>query len=232
MSATQIEKRSQSQRREATRQAILEACKAIMSEEDFANSKTSTIAKRAGVAEGTVFLHFENKQGLLRALIDEVFATIHTNIEMIQQAHSCPKRRLRAMAEDYIQQLEAQWPLARLVVGNHARYGDEQTQQALHRHNRRYTQLFVDAFEDISQEEIDGHIPSPVFRDALFGAIEHFAIANFNTGKAHDSAQFLEQLWQLLFRGVLSREHSTNNQSSDLDHIDQKLDRLLNKLDA
>ncbi|MBB6520403.1 TetR/AcrR family transcriptional regulator [Pseudoteredinibacter isoporae] len=232
MSATQTEKRSQAQRREATRQAILQACKAIMSEEDFAKSKTGTIAKRAGVAEGTVFLHFENKQGLLRALIDEFFDTMHANIELINQAHSCPKRRLRAMAEDYIQQLEAQWPLARLVVSSYARYGDEQTQQALHQHNRRYTQFFINALEEIIEKEPGCNIPSPVFRDAFFGAIEHFAIANFSTGKSHDSALFLEQLWQLLFRGILSRENTEQTPYRDLDNIDKKLDRLINKLDA
>ncbi len=232
MSATQIEKRSQAQRREATRTAILQACKTIMSEEDFANSKTGTIAKRAGVAEGTVFLHFENKQGLLRALIDEFFDTMHANIELIQKAHNCPKRRLRAMAEDSIQQLEAQWPLARLVVSSHARYGDEQTQKALHQHNRRYTQFFLDALEEIIKAEPACDIPSPVFRDAFFGAIEHFAIANFKTGKAHDSGLFLEQLWQLLFRGLLSRENIQNPKNENLNSIDQKLDRLIKKLDA
>jgi len=228
MSSAQSEKRSQSQRREATRIAILQACKEIMAEEDFANSKTGTIAKRAGVAEGTVFLHFENKQGLLRALVDDFFVTMHCNIAEIHQAHSCPKQRLKAMAQDYIEQLEAQWPLARLVVSSHARYGDELTQQSLRSHNRRYTQFFIDALDEIKQQEVDCDIPSQVFRDALFGGIEHFAIANFNTGKNHDSQQFLDQLWQLLFRGILSRESKATEQNS----IEQKLDQIIKKLDA
>lgn len=232
MSTTQPEKRSQSQRRESTRRAILQACLEIMEEEDFSNSKTGTIAKRAGVAEGTVFLHFENKQGLLRALIDKFFDVMHSNIERIHATEQCPKKRLKSMAEDYIYQLEAQWPLAKLVVSSHARYGDKPTQQALLEHNRRYTQFFTDALDEIKQ--IEKHrdssinIPSKVFRDALFGGIEHFAIANFNTGKAHDSQQFLEQIWQLLFNGILDQRNTENNTQT----VDDKLDRIIKKLDA
>lgn len=236
MSTTQPEKRSQSQRREATRQAILQACLDVMAEEDFSNSKTGTIAKRAGVAEGTVFLHFESKQGLLRALIEKFFDVMHGNIERIHSAHHCPKQRLKSMAEDYIYQLEAQWPLAKLVVSSHARYGDKPTQQALNDHNRRYTQFFIDALEEIKQSETEESvaksIPSKVFRDALFGGIEHFAIANFNTGKTHDSQQFLDHLWQLLFNGILSQNKTENQTEKKEQTVEDKLDRILKKLDA
>lgn len=48
---------------------ILESSIDLFSENGFANTSTSEIAKRAGVAEGTIFKHFGSKDNLLIATI-------------------------------------------------------------------------------------------------------------------------------------------------------------------
>ena len=50
---------------------ILEAALELFASEGFAATATSKIAKKAGVSEGLIFRHFENKQGLLDALIGQ-----------------------------------------------------------------------------------------------------------------------------------------------------------------
>ena len=50
---------------------ILDAALELFANEGFASTPTSKIAKKAGVSEGLIFRHYENKQGLLDALIGE-----------------------------------------------------------------------------------------------------------------------------------------------------------------
>jgi len=50
---------------------ILNAALELFANEGYAATPTSKIAKKAGVSEGLIFRHYENKQGLLDALIGE-----------------------------------------------------------------------------------------------------------------------------------------------------------------
>ncbi len=65
---------------------ILEASVDLFSQKGFANTSTSEIAKRAKVAEGTIFKHFKNKDNLLIATIlpllsDDIFSQIATEFQ-------------------------------------------------------------------------------------------------------------------------------------------------------
>jgi AcrR family transcriptional regulator len=53
------------------KEKILEAALELFATEGYASTPTSKIAKKAGVSEGLIFRHFENKQGLLDALMNE-----------------------------------------------------------------------------------------------------------------------------------------------------------------
>ena len=48
---------------------IIHAALALFAEEGYKSTSTSKVAKRAGVSEGLIFRHFENKEGLLQAII-------------------------------------------------------------------------------------------------------------------------------------------------------------------
>ncbi|MEQ9347254.1 MAG: TetR/AcrR family transcriptional regulator [Thalassospira sp.] len=52
-------------KREETRQKILEAARSCFANGDFDSASTREIAKRAGVAEGTIFNHFPTKEELV-----------------------------------------------------------------------------------------------------------------------------------------------------------------------
>jgi AcrR family transcriptional regulator len=58
------------------RQRILDAAMAVFAERGFAAASTSEIAKRAEVAEGTIFRHYRTKKDLLVATVRPLFETI------------------------------------------------------------------------------------------------------------------------------------------------------------
>ena len=50
---------------------IINAALILFAEEGFKSTSTSKIANKAGVSEGLIFRHFQNKEGLLEAIIKE-----------------------------------------------------------------------------------------------------------------------------------------------------------------
>lgn len=61
-----------------TRQKILAVTKTEFINNGFLNLSTVNIAKQAGVAHGTVFFHFNNKETLVVAVLDQELFTITT----------------------------------------------------------------------------------------------------------------------------------------------------------
>jgi AcrR family transcriptional regulator len=55
-------------------QRVLEAAMEVFAERGYAGASTAEIAKRAGVAEGTVFKHYRTKKDLLLGVIAPMFA--------------------------------------------------------------------------------------------------------------------------------------------------------------
>ncbi len=58
----------------ATRESVLLAALDLFSEKGYSHTTFSDIAKRIGKTRGAVYWHFENKQALLSALIEHLYA--------------------------------------------------------------------------------------------------------------------------------------------------------------
>lgn len=64
----------------AKRSALLQAALELFAAQGFNGSSTALIAKRAGVASGTLFFHFTSKDALICALFHEIRAKIEKNL--------------------------------------------------------------------------------------------------------------------------------------------------------
>ena len=62
-------------RKDARPQEILEAALAVFAEKGFAAARMEQIAARAGVSKGTIYLYFDSKEGVFRALVHEMLGT-------------------------------------------------------------------------------------------------------------------------------------------------------------
>jgi len=86
-------KSGQAQRKEARkasssdkRAAILAAALDEFSESGFAAARLDDVARRAGVAKGTIYLYFRDKESLFQELIREMLTPLVGNIEALGQA--------------------------------------------------------------------------------------------------------------------------------------------------
>ncbi|MDX8360601.1 TetR/AcrR family transcriptional regulator [Cytobacillus sp. IB215316] len=84
---------------------ILEAAVEIFSEKGFAASSTSEIAKRAGVAEGTIFRHYKTKHDLLISIVVPTWTKIITPLLAKSFVKEVFKKNQYNQAEDFLRAL-------------------------------------------------------------------------------------------------------------------------------
>ena len=65
-------RRTQKERNEQTRQALLEAGSSLLREVGYARTSVAQITRRANRAHGTFYLHFENKRELVSVLLEDM----------------------------------------------------------------------------------------------------------------------------------------------------------------
>jgi len=70
---------------------ILDAAIDIFTTRGFADTRMDEVAERAGVAKGTVYLHFDSKEALFQAVVDNALAPIRTALEYMDgNGHADP----------------------------------------------------------------------------------------------------------------------------------------------
>jgi AcrR family transcriptional regulator len=73
MSATpNVQRRSQAERSNATRQALIDATIECLVQDGYANTTTSRVAERAGVSRGAHLHHFQTRSALVAAAAEEL----------------------------------------------------------------------------------------------------------------------------------------------------------------
>lgn len=77
----QVERRTQSERREETRGLLLGAARALFAEKGFAETSTPEIVAKAGVTRGALYHHFADKTALFAAVVEAEHAAVAQGIE-------------------------------------------------------------------------------------------------------------------------------------------------------
>jgi TetR/AcrR family fatty acid metabolism transcriptional regulator len=94
------------------REAILRAATSVFAEKGYFNSKVADIAKAAGVADGTVYLYFKNKDDVLHSIFDRAMAEFIAEGRRELASIEKPEDKLRRIAELHLERLGADRDMA------------------------------------------------------------------------------------------------------------------------
>lgn len=108
-------------RRKADRPSeIVQAALAVFAEKGFAAAKLEDIAKRAGVSKGAIYLYFDTKQDIFRAVVGQAIAPNVGAVKAMAAAHPGPLADLLRGVTGHIAAVVAHTPLGgvlKMVVG-------------------------------------------------------------------------------------------------------------------
>lgn len=107
------------------RRAILDAALAEFAAHGFAVTRLDDVARRAGVAKGTLYLYFSDKEALFRALVEENISSVLLDADTLVSRFPGTTRdlleRLMALMADRVLDAPAA-ALVRLMLGEGARF--------------------------------------------------------------------------------------------------------------
>ena len=93
--------RSNKERTEATRLALIEAARRLFVEKGYAETATPDIVAEAGVTRGALYHHFEDKKALFRAVLEREGEAVAAHIEEGAVRSNSPREALLRGASAY-----------------------------------------------------------------------------------------------------------------------------------
>jgi AcrR family transcriptional regulator len=99
-----------------TRRIILEAAKEIYSAEADAEAPISRVARKAGVAEGTIFVHFPDKPSLLAATLEDELERVLADAWAGLPADATCREQLLHLARELYAFYSRRPPLFRVLI--------------------------------------------------------------------------------------------------------------------
>ncbi|HEU4581805.1 MAG TPA: helix-turn-helix domain-containing protein [Polyangiaceae bacterium] len=111
--------------RQESAQEILTAAESVFIQQGLAGASMSQIAERAGVAVGTLYNRFKDREALLQALIAQRRAELLTELESAarQLAPLGLRERLTGVVHSLLLQTEQHRPFLRLVLASEFAHG-------------------------------------------------------------------------------------------------------------
>jgi TetR/AcrR family fatty acid metabolism transcriptional regulator len=97
------------------RTRIVDAAIEVFAAKGFHSARISDIARLAGVADGTIYLYFRNKEDLLLSIFEEKMELLIVELKSALEGVEEPRERLRVCARQHFIQLEKYPALAQVL---------------------------------------------------------------------------------------------------------------------
>ena len=106
------------------REAIVAAALDDFAGRGFAATRLEDVAKRAGVAKGTIYLHFKDKDALFQELVRTALVPLIGRLTAAPAATESPRAALEMFAETFVQEVigTKRGDILRLIVAEGARF--------------------------------------------------------------------------------------------------------------
>ncbi len=94
---------------------IIDAAIKVFAEKGFHQARVTDIASQAGVADGTIYLYFRNKEDLLLTIFEEKMQEINAGLGRVLEGVDDPLDRIRAFARYHFQLVHDHGALAEVL---------------------------------------------------------------------------------------------------------------------
>ena len=169
---------------------ILSSAHVVFSDKGYEKAAVSEIAKRAGIAEGTVFKYFTNKQTLLARVIAEFYKKLIETTEASLHGITGVENQLRVVISRHIHTFFEDIGLCRLLL-QEVRPLNSYPHSEMHLLTRRYSEILLNVLDlGVSNGEIRPDVSPKTIRNMIFGCLEHAGwnvLANKKTVLNHET---------------------------------------------
>jgi TetR/AcrR family fatty acid metabolism transcriptional regulator len=191
------------QRKDAAKyKAILDAAIKVMAQTGYHGAQVARIAREAGVADGTVYLYFKNKEDILISILRETIGQIVLLSNWLEGDHPEPLIALKKLIEAHFTTLGSNPELA-LVLQVHIRQSEKEIRQQVADMMRPYQQTLRRIITLGQQTGVFlPAVDAQIARRMIFGTIDETVNAWIYTGAKYDLTTLIEPVYATLLHGI------------------------------
>jgi len=186
------------------RERILEAAVKVFARKGYFGARVAEIAKKAGVADGTIYLYFHNKEDILVSLFDEVMAEHIARAREESKTLPDAETKLRAIAGHHLRLFSGNQDLA-VVFQVELR----QSTKFMARFTATWLQDYFALLGDVIAEgqrqgALRSDLPKKLATKAFFGVLDQMVTSWILGGKDYDVGELAGPVVELFLRGAAS----------------------------
>lgn len=181
---------------------ILDAAQKVIAENGFHGSQVSRIAKEAGVADGTIYLYFKNKEDILISLFEnrlgELVGMFNRSIRETDPADVA----LRKICEIHFTQLEQNVDLA-YVTQIELRQSSLELRKAIGRSVKPYISLIEHILQKgIEEKTFRPDLDTKLTRLLIFGAMDEVVTSWLIAGRKYSLSAQVDKTVEFFLKGL------------------------------
>lgn len=181
---------------------IVDAAVIVIAENGYHQAQVSKIAKQAGVADGTIYLYFKNKEDILISVFQEKMGMFVSNLEEILSKDNTASEKLGLMIESHFSLLANDIHLA-IVTQLELRQSNTDIRLRINGVLREYL-ILMDKILVMGMEngEFDKSMDIRLARQMVFGTMDETITTWVMNDHKYDLVELAPKVHRLLMKGM------------------------------
>lgn len=181
---------------------ILDAAVIVIAENGYHQAQVSKIAKEAGVADGTIYLYFKNKEDILISVFRENLAIFSKNVEEILKKEMSTSDKLYYIIENHFRLLDGNRHLA-IVTQLELRQSSKDLRHRINQVLKEYlTLLDRIIMEGIEKGELVKDLDYRLARQMVFGTIDEILTSWVMNEQKYQLMNLAQNVHKIIMNGM------------------------------
>lgn len=181
---------------------IIEAAVEVIAENGYHASRVSNIASRAGVADGTIYLYFENKEDILISVFKERMGFFVKQVEKSISERESASDKLHTLINSHFSQLNDDLNLA-IVTQLELRQSKNELRREINNVLKTYLDI-IDSivFLGIESGQFRNDINPKLIRQMIFGTLDETVTSWVMKSHRYNLVKQVDEVHKLLLKGL------------------------------
>lgn len=181
---------------------IIDAAVTVIAENGYHQAQVSKIAKQAGVADGTIYLYFKNKEDILISVFEEKMSLFTEKLMEILETEIPASDKLKFMIENHFDVLSADRHLS-IVTQLELRQSNHDLRMKINGVLKEYLILLdVILKEGMESGEFDQDMDIRLARQMVFGTMDETITTWVMNDHKYDLVRLAPKVHRMLMKGM------------------------------
>ena len=185
---------------------IIDAAVVVIAEYGYHQAQVSKIAKQAGVADGTIYLYFKNKEDILISLFEEKMGEFVKKIEAGMSGAESASDQLAALIQKHFE-IMSEDPHLAIVTQLELRQSNKELRVKINGILKGYLALLDNVLKaGITSGEFQSTLNCKLVRQMIFGTLDEIVTTWVMNEQKYSLPSLAEEVHSLFINGLLQRE--------------------------